>query len=81
LKGLGPTCLNLGAIAFIGTLAPITRSMAPLFAREFFQQLLEQGLTIGEAFMAAKDKFSNSNDPSWLFYCLYGSPDTRFALA
>lgn len=80
VKGLGPTCLNNGAIAFIGTLAPITRSMAPQFAKVFFHQLLEQGMTIGQAFMSAKDAFSGSTDPSWLFYCLYGSPETRFTL-
>lgn len=80
LKGLGPTCLNLGASAYIGTLAPITRSMAPKFAAEFFRQLLHEELPIGEALMATKESLQGSTDPSWLFYCLYGSPDTCFVL-
>jgi hypothetical protein len=72
-----------GASAFVGTLAPISNTIAVDFASEFYKHLLGQELPVGEALQATKRHFSTQAgaDPSWLFYCLYGSPATRYKLA
>lgn len=69
-----------GASAFIGAIAPITKTLAVEFAEVFYRRLLIDGLAVGEALRSTKQHFEQSGtpDPSWLFYCLYGSPDTRF---
>ena len=69
-----------GASAFVGTIAPISKILALEFAEVFYHRLLIDGLAIGEALRSTKEYFQQSAtlDPSWLFYCLYGSPDTRF---
>lgn len=71
-----------GASAFVGTLAPITNAIAVDFASEFYKHLLGQRLPVGQALQETKRHFSTQAgvDPSWLFYCLYGSPMTRYKL-
>ncbi len=72
-----------GASAFVGTLAPISNTIAVDFASEFYKHLLGKELPVGEALQETKRHFSTQAgaDPSWLFYCLYGSPATRYKLA
>lgn len=72
-----------GASAFLGTLAPISNTIAVDFASEFYKRLLGKELPVGEALQETKRHFSTQAgaDPSWLFYCLYGSPATRYKLA
>lgn len=82
--GIGASFFSRGALNFIGTFAPISKSMALQFARKFYEHLLGQdsqpGLPIAEALRATKNHFrlANSKDPSYLFYCLYGPPETRY---
>ena len=80
--GLGTAFFDQGAIAFVGTFAPIRQSTAVDFAREFYNRLLGDGMPIGQAMWETKRHFSDAggNDPSWLFYCLYGPPETRFTV-
>jgi CHAT domain-containing protein len=75
--------LELGAAAFIGTFAPISKSMAVDVAREFYTRLLVNGLPLGEALWETKQHYRKlaGADPSWLFYCLYGPPELQFSLA
>jgi len=72
-----------GASAFVGTLAPISNTIAVDFASEFYKRLLIDEIPIGEALRETKRHFNTQAgvDPSWLFYCLYGSPMTRYKLA
>lgn len=82
-----------GARNFIGTFAPITKKTALDFAPKFYKLLLESapgaggGPPIGRALLEAKKHFEaeksakGDNDPSHLFYCLYGPPETTFTLA
>jgi hypothetical protein len=81
IDGFGPTFFASGAVAFIGTFAPIRTQLAFDFARQFYKRLLGEGLSVAEALRATKVFYQDENnpDPSWLFYCLYGPPDTRFA--
>jgi hypothetical protein len=88
LPGLAISLFGQGALNVIGTFAPISRTVAIEFARVFYERLLgpngESGSSVAGALCAAKGHFAKraagnpSADPSYLFYCLYGPPDTRF---
>lgn len=82
MAGFGPNFFARGAMAFIGTFAPIRTQLAFGFARQFYKRLLRDGLPIGKALWATKEHYYREQevDPSFLFYCLYGPPDTRFVL-
>lgn len=80
--GLASTFFRKGALAFIGTLAPITQPIAIPFARRFFANLLSPpGMSVAAALWATKAQYRAEKvpDPSYLFYCLYGPPDTKFS--
>jgi hypothetical protein len=78
--GLGTQFFASGASAFIGTFAPVTKRLAFEFACEFYRRLLDEGLPVGRALRETKRHFQEAKekDPSWLFYCLYGLPETCF---
>jgi len=86
LPGYGASFFAKGALNFIGTFAPITKDLAIEFAQLFYQKLLGTGgtppLPIAQALWETKNHYRsaaiNSPDPSYLFYCLYGPPDTIF---
>lgn len=79
-RGLGISFFDRGAAAYIGTMAPIGKDMAIRFAMSFYQHLLRDREPVGEALRLAKrDQHDlDQDDPSWLFYCLYGLPGTQF---
>ena len=86
ISGFGPSFFSRGAIAFIGTVAPVNRKVALEFARKFYDNLFQTGpqLGIAQALWATKMQFRNdpaTRDPTYLFYCLYGPPETKFVLA
>lgn len=78
--GLAYSFFDRGAVAFVGPFAPISKTLALKFATTFYQHLLGGDLGIGGALWRTKADFkaTNESDPSWLFYCLYGSPETHF---
>jgi hypothetical protein len=86
IPGYGASFFAKGALNFVGTFAPITKDLAIEFARIFYQKLLGTGgkppLPIAQALWETKNHYRspaiNSPDPSYLFYCLYGPPDTVF---
>lgn len=89
LGDFGPCFIQLGAVAFVGAFANISKPAAVKFAREFYKRLLmpespeRAKLSIGEALWQTKKYFKeelNERDPSYLFYRLYGAPETRFVL-
>jgi hypothetical protein len=80
LQGFGAAFLSGGgALNFVGTFAPITRTTAVVFAERFYAQLFS-GLPVGEALRRTKAGFAAQDlkDPSYLFYCLYGPPDSTY---
>jgi len=83
VPGFGPVFFAQGAAAFIGTFVPITETLSVQFACTFYERLLHDGLPIAQALWATKRYFRDQggNDPSYLFYCLYGLPETRFEIA
>lgn len=82
-EGFGATFYDMGASVFIGTLAPVSKRIAVPFATRFFHRLLNEGQSAGEALWSTKQSFAEEGekDPSWLFYCMYGDPETKFVLA
>jgi hypothetical protein len=79
--GLASAFFRRGALAFVGPLAPITQPIAIPFARRFFAKLLTPpAMSVATALWATKAEYraEKGADPSYLFYCLYGPPDTRF---
>jgi CHAT domain len=88
MHGFGSAFMIGGALNFVGTFAPITKTMAVAFGRRFYRQLLgagggAPGLPIAQALVATKKSFRDENcqDPSYLFYCLYGPSDTTYTPA
>jgi CHAT domain-containing protein len=76
----GDAFFGAGALAFIGTFASVSQNLAVEFAARFYNHLLANTLPIGEALWRTKTDFSEAGEinPSYLFYCLYGPPDTSF---
>jgi hypothetical protein len=86
-SGLGPAFFRRGALNLIGTLAPVSKTLAIDFARKFYADLFGSPgnggpHAIGEALLSAKNSFhaAAGGDPSYLLYCLYGPADTCFIL-
>lgn len=92
IPGFGTSFFAQGALNFVGTFAPVTKSVAIEFARIFYQNLLGQGAqpgsSIGRALWKTKMSFyeqdvpgqANKPDLSYLFYGLYGVPDTIYRI-
>jgi hypothetical protein len=84
LQGFGASFMVGGALNFVGTFAPITKTMAVEFAKRFYANLFGDNvrppLPIGEALRATKASFvaQSCTDPSYLFYCLYGPCDSTY---
>jgi hypothetical protein len=77
ITGFGREFFMRGAQNAIGAFARLTTATAIPFAQAFYQRLLVDRLPIGQA-LETKRVFHKGNDPSHLFYCLYGPPGTRF---
>ena len=80
-RGLGVSFFDRGAAAYIGSLAPLGTEAAIRFAATFYRFLLQDQLCVGEALRQAKLAEHGKQDPSYLFYCLYGLPGTKFVPA
>lgn len=89
LHGFGSSFMIGGALNFIGTMAPISKKMGVLFARQFYRELFashpDGPVSVAEALRTTKNNFSSpqppeepAGDPSYLFYCLYGPPDATY---
>jgi hypothetical protein len=82
--GFGSICYSRGALAFLGSFAAITQSMAVRFACQFYRRLIptdgQPGPAIGDALLETKRWFLQQADPdpSYLYYSLYGPAETRF---
>jgi hypothetical protein len=81
-SNFGRRCLALGAVAFVGTFARVTEELAVEFACQFYHELLLNKEPVARALWNVKRSYESAGggDPSWLFYCLYGDPGTRFEL-
>ena len=82
--GFGADFLSAGALNFIGTIAPISKQMAVDFAGRFYSLLFGNGApgkTVAAALWEAKRQIHGllpRQDPSHLFYALYGPPEATY---
>ncbi|MFF8717177.1 CHAT domain-containing protein [Streptomyces sp. NPDC015184] len=73
--GWAPQFLQAGAGAFVGTLWPVRSDSALLFADTFYERLVTEGQSLGQASLNARRAIrEQSGDPTWLAYAVYGSP-------
>ncbi|MFJ5776077.1 CHAT domain-containing protein [Streptomyces sp. NPDC093094] len=74
--------LRAGAGAFVGTLWPVRSDSAFTFADTFYDRLVAQGQTLGQASLQARQAIRDQGgDPTWLAYAVYGSPAARAAIS
>jgi hypothetical protein len=74
LDGWATKFLEAGAAAFIGSLWAVSDGAAREFAQELYGQL-QTGSPLGEAVKRARTAAaSQSGDPTWLAYAVYGDP-------
>jgi CHAT domain len=79
---LARTFFATGALNVVGSFAPIRRDLALRFAPIFYRHLLVGGDDIGTALWRSKLQCLaavGDQDPSFLFYCLYGPAETHYA--
>ena len=75
LDGWASSFLEAGAGAFIGSLWAVSDRAAHEFAHELYAQL-RTGCTLGMAAMRARQAAAEQlDDPTWLAYAVYGSPN------
>jgi hypothetical protein len=83
-SGLGKAFFTKGALNIVSTLSPVSSRMALDFARKFYETLFAADQpSIGQAMLRTKQHFeqlgaAGANDPTYLFYSLYGPPETSF---
>jgi CHAT domain-containing protein len=64
----------VGVVAAIGSLWAVSDGASREFAEELYRRL-QQGFTLGDAVMEARQAAaSQPDDPTWLAYTVYGDP-------
>jgi hypothetical protein len=78
-SALASTFMALGASACVVTNQPVSDRVATIFAKTFYEHLIK-GDSIGNAMYEAKSDCykANPNDPTYLFYRLYGDARQKF---
>jgi hypothetical protein len=72
--------ISAGAGAFVGSLWDVRSSAAAEFAECFYDALVIQNLSLGEAVLTSRmtgKAAAKDGDPTWLAYTVYGSPAAR----
>jgi hypothetical protein len=69
--------VSAGAAAFIGPFWKIADGSGSRFAALFYQQLLVEGATVGQAIHHARTDIRKASDPTWLAYVAYAHPEAR----
>jgi hypothetical protein len=76
MSGWASQFMAAGAGAFVGTLWPVRSATARVFATSFYEAIVHQKVTLGEASLHARKSVAQDlEDPTWLAYSVYGSPD------
>jgi CHAT domain-containing protein len=75
MSGWASQFMAAGAGGFVGTLWPVRSPAARMFATSFYDAMVRQNSTLGEASLhARKSIIEDLEDPTWLAYTVYGSP-------
>lgn len=72
--GFTKAFLDTGASVFVGTIWKVPDELSKEFSEEFYRNVFENGISLGEALRDTKRKLSTSKNPAWLSYTLYCSP-------
>jgi hypothetical protein len=72
VRSFGWNFIRAGASVYLGTLAPVTPTVAMAFARAFFDARLRERCEIPEAIRRARRETARGQDPTWMFYVVYG---------
>ncbi len=72
--GFAKAFLDVGALAFIGTIWKIPDELSMRFSEEFYRNVFEKNMSLGESLRETKQKFSTLKNPAWLSYSLYSFP-------
>lgn len=79
IGGWAAKFLQSGASIFIGAYWSILDDSALQFAKELYNSLIKDKLTIGEAAFKARNKIRPNGDPAWLAYVVYADPYAKIA--
>ena len=75
MMGWARQFMGAGAGAFIGSLWAVRSSSAKTFADAFYHELVTKGAPLGVASLHARKAIAtDSGDPTWLAYTVYGNP-------
>lgn len=82
IPGLANVLFEYGAANVVGSVASLSIELAVRFAKAFYRRLLVEEEAVACALRNTKLDFNadpaTRDDPTYLLYCLYGPPDTRY---
>jgi hypothetical protein len=74
MGGFSKAFVDIGSLAFIGTMWQVPDGYALKFSEFFYKNLFEENLSIGEALKKTRADLKELTNPIWLAYSLYGHP-------
>ncbi len=74
MGGFSKAFLDIGALAFVGTMWQVPDGYALKFSEIFYKNLFEKNVSIGEALKKTRADLKDLPNPIWLAYSLYGHP-------
>jgi len=74
MGGFSKAFVDIGSLAFIGTMWRVPDKYALKFAETYYQNLFYQKLSIGEALKKTREDLRDLPNPVWLAYSLVGNP-------
>lgn len=75
IGGFASAFLRAGAGTFVSALWSVGDYAAKAFTEEFYEQLRDNGKTLTEAALLAREAARKADDTSWIAYTIYGNPD------
>ncbi|MDO8724812.1 MAG: CHAT domain-containing protein [Candidatus Methanoperedens sp.] len=74
IGGFSKAFLDAGALAFVGTIWKIPDELSMKFSEEFYKNVFENEMSLGESLRETKRKLRTLKNPAWLSYSLYSFP-------
>ncbi|MBU7028392.1 MAG: CHAT domain-containing protein [Theionarchaea archaeon] len=74
LGGFAEAFLDVGALAFMGPMWKIPDRLSMMFSEEFYKNIIENKLSLGEALRKTRHALRELDNPAWLSYALYSFP-------
>ena len=74
IGGFSKAFIDIGSLAFIGTMWKVPDGYALKFSEFFYENLFDKNLSVGEALKKTRADLKDLPNPVWLAYSLYGFP-------